>query len=208
MPVVAILNQKGGVGKTTISTNLACIFKDAGNSTLLVDGDPQGSARDWHEANEGETIPVVGLDRETLPKDLNAIRDGYEWIIIDGAPQVSRLAAAAIKAADIVVIPCQPSPYDVWACADLVEIIKARQEVTDGHPKACFLISRKIKGTKLGKEVIEALRGYELPVMESHTSQRVAYPTTASEGNSVLDGDDDTAVEEMMAIRNELVEMF
>jgi chromosome partitioning protein len=90
--------------------------------------------------SQGEVLPVVGLDRETLAKDLEAIKGEYDLVFIDGAPQSGRLAAAAIKAADLVLIPVTPSPYDVWACADLVEAIKACQEVTDGKPSARFLI--------------------------------------------------------------------
>ncbi|MCP4234507.1 MAG: AAA family ATPase [Aestuariibacter sp.] len=208
MPVIAVLNQKGGAGKTTIAVNLAHALHLTGSKVLLVDSDPQGSARDWNEANEGEILPVVGLDRETLPKDLQAIKDGYDWVIIDGAPQIARLSAAAVKAADLVLIPCQPSPYDVWAAADLVDIIKARQDVTAGKPKAAFVVSRRIQGTKLGREVEDALHGYELPVLKSSTSQRVAYPTTASEGQTVFVEPDGPAAKEIDAIMNELQELL
>lgn len=208
MPVIAILNQKGGSGKTTIAVNLAHALYLQGGKVLLVDSDPQGSARDWNEANEGSILPVVGLDRETLPKDLQAIRSGYDWIIIDGAPQIARMSAAAVKAADVVIIPCQPSPYDVWAAADLVDIVKARQDVTNGDPKAAFVVSRRIQGTKLGREVEEALNEYNLPVLKSSTSQRVAYPTTASEGQTVFMDPNGPAASEINAIVNEIMELI
>lgn len=208
MPVIAVLNQKGGAGKTTIAVNLAHALQSNGSKVLLVDSDPQGSARDWNEANEGEILPVVGLDRETLPKDLQAIKGGYDWVIIDGAPQIARLSAAAVKAADLVLIPCQPSPYDVWAAADLVDIIKARQDVTAGKPKAAFVVSRRIQGTKLGREVEEALNGYELPVLKSSTSQRVAYPTTAAEGQTVFVEPSSPAAKEVESIMHELQELL
>jgi len=206
MPTIAVLNQKGGSGKTTIAINLAHSLHLEGHKVLLVDSDPQGSARDWNEENEGEVIPVVGLDRETLPKDLAAISAGYDYIVIDGAPQIARLAAAAVKAADMVLIPCQPSPYDIWAAADLVDVIRARQDVTDGKPKAAFVVSRAIKNTKLGKEILEALDGYELPVFKAMTTQRVAYPTTASEGKTVFVEQNSEAAREIAAIRAEIEE--
>ncbi len=208
MPVIAVLNEKGGSGKTTIAVNLAHSLQLEGAKVLLVDSDPQGSARDWNEANEGEILPVVGLDRETLPKDLKAIQSGYDWIVIDGAPQISRLSAAAVKAADIVLIPCQPSPYDIWATANLVDVIKARQDVTDGKPIAAFVVSRAIKNTKLGNEISAALEEYELPVLKAHTTQRVAYPTTASEGKTVFSEQSNAASKEIEAIRDELKELM
>lgn len=201
---MAILNQKGGSGKTTLATNLAHALKLSGERVLLVDADPQGSARDWNAANEGKLLSVVGLDRETLPVDLKGIESGYDWIVIDGAPQVAKLSAAAIKAADVVIIPVQPSPYDVWSTADLVELIKARQEVTGGKPKAVFLVSRAIRNSKLSREVGEALQGYGLPTLKAGTTQRVIYPTTASHGLTVMSDPDCEAAMEIMAIVREI----
>ncbi len=206
--IIAVLNQKGGSGKTTTSTNLAFALQQAGSKVLLIDSDPQGSARDWNEANGGELIPVVGMDRETLPADLKAIQSGYDFVVIDGAPQIAKLAAAAIKVADIVIIPVQPSPYDIWAAADLVELVKARQEVTDGQPLAAFLISRAITNSKLSGEVKEALQEYGFPVLKNGTTQRVVYPTTASIGETVFCQPASPAVNEIEAIAEEILEML
>ena len=189
--IVAVVNQKGGVGKTTIATNTASQLHSTGQKVILVDLDPQGSSTDWADAREGEDIfPVIRMGK-SIARDLPKVCRDYDWVIIDGAPQVSELAAAAIRAADLVLIPVQPSPYDVWACADIVELIKTRQEVTDGEPKAAFIISRAIKGTNLSREVSEVLDGYGLPVLQNRTTQRVQYAETAKTGGSVLDLDND-----------------
>ena len=206
--VIAVLNQKGGSGKTTIAINLAHALKLAGSKVLLVDSDPQGSARDWNEANQGQVLPVVGLDRETLPTDLAAIAGGYDYVVIDGAPQIAKLAAAAIKCADLVLIPVQPSPFDIWATADLVELIKTRQIITEGKPLAAFVISRAIKHTKLSQEVNEALEGYDLPILEQGTSQRVIYPTVASTGQTVFSELGNPAIAEIEALAQEVMELL
>jgi len=189
--VIAVLNQKGGAGKTTISTNLASFLHSQGESTLLVDLDPQASASDWADAREGDDLcPVIRMGKSIsrdLPKISREITRGYDWIVIDGAPQVSELAAAAVRAADLVLIPVQPSPYDIWACSDLVELLKARQEVTDGYPQGAFIVSRAIKNTRLSGEIMAALEGYELPIFANGTTQKVDYANTAKWGGSVVD---------------------
>ena len=184
--VIAVLNQKGGVGKTTIATNLAHGLNLKKIPTLLIDGDPQGSARDWHEANEASIVPCIGMDRETIHEDIKSVKGNYKVIVIDGAPQIAKLSAAAIRTADLVLIPVQPSPYDVWATADLVELIKCRQEVAQDKPKAVFILSRVIKNTNLGRDVVGALEEYGFPILKSITSQAVSYATSASVGATVF----------------------
>jgi len=207
MIILSILNEKGGAGKTTISTNLACALQHADKSVLIVDSDPQGSARDWSAAADenSDLPPVVGLDRPTLFKDIRSIGKNYDYVIVDGAPQVRDLAVSAIKVSDYVIIPVQPSPYDIWAAESFVELIKSRQEIADGKPDTYFLISRQIVNTKLSKEIREAITGYGLPVMNSFTSQRVVYPDKASTGESVVGGSDKEAESEIKAIANEVL---
>lgn len=188
MPVIAILNPKGGSGKTTLSTNLARYYHDRGDKVLLVDSDPQGSASDWHAAREDNPLPFVAYGNPENLKALPGIASPYDYVVVDGAAKLEGMIAAAIKIADVILIPVQPSPYDIWATSDLVDLVKARQEVTDGRPQAAFIVSRAVKRTLLSKEITDALSEYGLPVFEAHTTQRQVYPRTASEGLSVLDG--------------------
>lgn len=205
MPIISILNPKGGSGKTTLSTNLARSLHERGSSVLIVDSDPQGSARDWHAAAEDNPLPLIALDRPNNMKTLSSIAASYDYVIIDGAAKLENMMAAAIKVADIVLIPVQPSPYDIWAVSDLVDFIKARQEVTDGKPQASFVIARAIKRTKLGRETFEALGEYGLPVFEHGTMQRQIYPQTAADGLSVFDSRNAEAIAEMSAFTDELL---
>lgn len=205
MQVIAVLNQKGGSGKTTIATHLARVLQLAGANILLVDSDPQGSARDWAAVCDDQPVPVIGIDRPTIERDLRSVASGKDFVVIDGAPQAADLAVSAIKAANFILIPVQPSPYDIWATADLVDLVKQRIEVTDGKLKAAFVVSRAIKGTKIGSEIVEALSGYGLPVLESRITQRVSYPSTAAGGTTVCDAEPGgDAANEIMALATEI----
>lgn len=204
MKVIAVLNQKGGSGKTTIATHLARALQLDGSDVLLVDSDPQGSARDWAAVREDQPLTVVGIDRPTIDRDLKNVAR-KDFVVIDGAPQAADLAVSAIKAADFILIPVQPSPYDIWATSDLVELVKQRIELTDGRLQAAFVVSRAIKGTRIGAEITEALIGYGLPVLESRITQRVSYPGTAAAGTTVLEAEPESdAANEIRALANEI----
>jgi chromosome partitioning protein len=206
MQVIAVLNQKGGSGKTTIATHLARSLQIDGHDVLLVDSDPQGSARDWAAVREDQPVTVVGIDRPTIERDLKGVAQ-KDFVVVDGAPQAADLAVSAIKAATFILIPVQPSPYDIWATADLVDLVKQRIEITEGKLQAAFVVSRAIKGTKIGAEVNEALAGYGLPVLEARISQRVIYPGTAAIGTTVLDDEPDgEAAKEIRALATEIVQ--
>lgn len=209
MKVISVLNQKGGSGKTTIATHLAREIQRRGHEVLLVDSDPQGSARDWASVNEEHPVTVVGIDRPTIDRDLKKIAKGFDFVIIDGAPQIAEISISSIKVSDLVVIPVQPSPYDIWATSDLVDVIKQRIEITDGALKAGFLVSRAIHGTKIGDEVSQALAEYELPIFKSKIHQRVVFPNSAAVGSTVMDIEPNgLAASEIAAFVDEIINIL
>ncbi|QXP84503.1 ParA family partition ATPase [Methylococcus sp. ANG] len=205
--IIGVLNQKGGVGKTTLSVNIAAALALSGKRTLLIDADPQGSALDWQSTRQGDTLfPVVGMAKPTLHKDVPELASSYDHVIIDGPPRVNELARSAIMASDLVLIPVQPSPYDVWAADEIVKLI---QEVMiyKEHLKGRFIVNRKIVNTAIGRDVAEALRDYPFPVAETAVNQRVAYAESAASGLSVLEFDNKgPAAREIKALVRELVE--
>lgn len=205
--IISILNQKGGTGKTTLAVNMAREYTKRTLKTLLVDSDSQGSALRWHEVSGGDLIDLTCLPMTTLDKDVVKFKDRYERIIIDGIPRVSPLTVCAIKAADVVLIPVQPSPYDVWATEDLVRLVQERIEITEGKLKAAFVVSRHIKGTLLGREITEQLFALGLPVFAHGTCQRQEYAKSVQEGRTVCEGNTE-AMKEIVAITNELEDFY
>ena len=205
MSVVAIVNQKGGTGKTTLATNLAWLLAETAH-VLLLDADPQASSQNWSAGHEAAstTLTTKGTTAADLLRLVRSSTAHYDWIIIDGPPGITRTTADAVRVADVVLIPAKPSPLDVWAAADIVKAVQARPKTTNGVPKAAFVITMNQPRTRLGQSIDEALSEMGLPVLLARTTQRVAYPNAINDGNSVANGRDHTARTEILAIRDEL----
>lgn len=205
--IVGVLNQKGGVGKTTLSVNLAASLARNGARVLLIDADPQGSALDWAAARQTEPLlSVVGLPRPTVHKEIAQIGKGYDHIIIDGPPRVTDLARSAIMASDVVLIPVQPSPYDIWAADEVVKLIEEAKVYND-KLKSAFVVNRKIANTAIGRDVGEALASYPIPSLTASITQRVAFSESAAQGLAVYEMDSaGLAASEIEALVAELME--
>ncbi len=207
--IITLQNQKGGVGKTTLSLHLAHHLTLSGARVLVIDADPQGSARDWLEAREASApFTVVGLDRPTIHRDIENLNADYDAILIDSPPRVTDIARSAILAADLVVIPVQPSPFDVWAAQDTVKLVDDAL-VYKEDLKIVFAINREIVNTAIGRDVSDALAQSDIPVLNSHVSQRVSFAESISQGQTVFETKSDSkAIAEIGALSLELQELL
>lgn len=210
--IISFLNQKGGVGKTTLSIHVAANLSLLNYKVLLVDADIQGSAFDWVTVRKADKLfNIIGLHKPILHKELKSLSKGYDFVIIDGPPRVYDVARSAIVSSDLVLIPIQPSPYDVWAAKEVIDLINEVSAPISEIKKiqSAFVINRKIYNTAIGRDVIEALEQYNTPVLESHVCQRISYAESASEGLSVMeDKKDKLAINEINSLTTEILNKY
>ena len=180
--IVALLNQKGGVGKTTLALHLAGSWARRGKRIILIDADPQGSALDWSQQRAKEGLPrlfgVIGLPRDTLHREAPEIAKDVDHVVIDGPPRVAALLRSALLASDVVLVPAQPSPFDGWASGEMLMLIdEARIFRTD--LVARFILNRCPARTIIARETAQALAAHEPPVLSARIGQRVVFADAA-----------------------------
>jgi chromosome partitioning protein len=183
--VIALLNQKGGAGKTTLATHLAGELAMAGSRVTLLDADPQGSALDWAQRRlrngQDRLYGVFGLARDSLHQEAPQIALEADYVVIDGPPRVAALARSALLAADLVLIPVQPSAYDVWASHEMVTLI-AEARVFRPQLRAAFVINRRVVGTVIGREARAALADQPFAALQTEVSQRIVFADSVAAG--------------------------
>lgn len=207
--IVALLNQKGGTGKTTLALHLAGEWARRGHRVTLIDADPQGSALDWSEQRAREHLPrrfgVVGLARDTLHREAPELARNADHVVIDGPPRVAGLMRSALLAADLVLIPVQPSPLDGWASAEMLALVT---EARIYRPEliARFVLNRCATRTVLARETAESLTDHDPPALPATIGQRIAFATAAQTGRLVLEIENATAAtREIAALTDQIV---
>ncbi|WP_255802024.1 ParA family partition ATPase [Mycobacteroides abscessus] len=208
--IYGFLNQKGGVGKTTVSINHSMELARRGRRVLHIDVDPQESSLDWYSERLANglkpLINVIGYAKPTIRDAIASHIDHYDDIVLDGPARIEDLGRAAVLACDLVVIPIQPSGLDAWATAKILDILDT-SKVYRPDLAAVFVINRRIVGTKISTEMKKGLKDIGPRLMEATISQRVSYAESMGEGKAIWEYDPGSAAaEEFRALSMELEE--
>ena len=187
--VLALVNRKGGVGKTTLAVNIAACLARQGQAVLLVDADPQGSATAWAGVRGAEAAPpfqVISLPRSNLGPDVAQLSRNFSWTLLDGPPAGAEIARACIAAADRVLLPVEPSALSAWAADLTVEQVQAAQSFKPDL-LAWFVVTRKIPGTVIGREMRHLIAQTGIPVLTTEITHRVAFAESLTVGQSICE---------------------
>lgn len=194
--IISFLNQKGGVGKTTLSVNVAGCLARQGHRVLLIDADKQGSATTWASLREDAPFQVVSMARANMARDALKLAQDYDHTIIDGPPHAEEIARSCIVASDFVALPIEPSGLSTWASDLTVRQVKEAQEFKPAL-KCGFVVSRKIGKTVIGRDIRNMAAEAGLPILESEIEQRVAFAEGMTMGQTIFEwaGDSNAARE-------------
>lgn len=210
--IIAIANQKGGAGKSTVAMQLAAALARDKHRVMVVDGDDQGTATRWASSAPDETpfpAVVVGLAQagKQLHREVRKFVDDYDYIVIDCPPAIdSPVPQSALLVADIAIVPVVPSPPDLWAAVGIKKLIESAQTVNEGLRP--FLVANMVQpNTALTKEVLELLDDFGIPMLKSSFGLRTAFRQSAVFGTSTyeLGANAKQAAAEVTALKNEIL---
>jgi len=188
MPTIAIVNQKGGAGKSTIAVHLARWLQRQKKAILFVDADGQRTSSIWLESLEHEIPFRVLQNPDELLDQLPKLAKEYEWVLVDGPATLSETTRALLLWADLALIPCQPAGVDLASASDTVRLVRQAQAIRGGLPKAVLFLNKAIKGTKLKDEAFAVLQQVQdVELLETIIHQRQIITDSFGQGATVFD---------------------
>ena len=213
--IIAVANQKGGSGKTTVSMQLAGAIARRGNKVLVVDADPQGTATRWAASAEDEhpfPASVVGLSaaNEKVHREVKKFIDDYNYIIIDCPPAAdSPVPQSALLIADLVLVPIIPSPLDMWAAVGIRQVIANVSDLNEGL-KSRLVLYQCQPNTTLAQETLEVLPEFGIELAKAQLRHRQVYRQSAVFGQTVHDfgGKASAAIAEIGNLTDEVLQLL
>lgn len=207
MPILALVGNKGGAGKTTLCVNLASALSAHGTAVIL-DADPQRSSLQWRDLTEREDAVAVVDAVDDVAEKIHANALNFDYVVVDCPPSVHADQTGQVLAvADIALVPVQPSPLDLWATVHIEEKVDTARIANPGL-KAVLVINQLEPRTRLSQMVRQALAELSLPAAETAIRRRMAYRTAVLEGRSVLEQGrrGEAAAEEIRQLIEEVVQ--
>ena len=177
MKIVAIISQKGGAGKTTLAVHLATAAAAAGHTAAVIDLDPQATATSWGDRRIAAAPEVVSGQAVRLPALVSAAREnGADFLVLDTAPNADQTASLAARAADLVLIPCRASAFDLGAIETTLMLAKAAA-------KPAYVVSNAVPPrSSIGKEAASGLAAQGAQVVPHQLTHHAAFT------HGVIDG--------------------
>lgn len=186
--IIAVVNQKGGAGKSTLAMLLAGSLADEGYQVLVADADPQNTSLRWATAGEGFPADVEDVSGEEgkLHKHLRKRLDKYDYIVIDTPPAATApVTASALRIAHLALVPVIPSPPDMWASIRIREVIQAAQDDKNTELIARVVVNQAQLNTVLAREVLALLPEFGIPMLAAQLKSRTAYRQCAALGSGI-----------------------
>lgn len=182
--VITLAQQKGGAGKTTLAAHLAVAWTRAGYSVSLVDIDPQGSLANWHAVRRQFRGQDCGFDLAAIggwrvDGEVRRLRSEAQIVLVDTAPHAETEARLAMRASNLVIIPVQPTPMDLWATRPTLTIAEEEKS------SVLMVLNRVPPRGKLAERVLEELQALERPIAETRIGNRQAFAATMMDGLGV-----------------------
>ena len=203
--IVALVNSKGGVGKSTLAVHLAVWWKQRGGDVVLVDADAQESSSIWLR----EAAPSVPIRRLPSPDEiLDQVPDlsaDNDLVVIDGPAGLSEVTRAILLVAEVAILPCGPSVLDLRAATEAIRVVGQAQKIRRGPPRAVLVPNKLQVQYRLSRELTHASKSLEIPAVDG-LRLRQAYADAAGQGVTVwgLGPRGETAANEIRSLFNEL----
>ena len=187
MSVIAVAGRKGGIGKSTIAGNLVGQFVTQGRTVIALDADPQHSLAEWAAQGEGLLSQCVRKVESDLRAAVKAASHDADVIVIDTPPGMPEVTFEAALAADVMLLPCGPSPLDIMALKPALTLaLKARAQRRSKKPRIRFVPSRVLMNTNLGRNLSDALEKLGKKVLPG-IGQRIVLAEAVEYGLTIVE---------------------